>query len=86
MGETFCVVDSLYCGTLRCCRSGSAPTAIPSALTLFAPTNLCSCVLAAAMLGFLVAIATELTTQQSVWSQIAGEPVVSWTRLGLMPS
>lgn len=31
------------------------------------------CILAAAMLGFMVAIATELTTQQSVWSQIAGE-------------
>ncbi|KAL4427997.1 hypothetical protein ABPG75_002086 [Micractinium tetrahymenae] len=29
----------------------------------------------AAMLGFLVAIATELTTQQSVWSQIAGKYV-----------
>lgn len=29
----------------------------------------------AAMLGFMVAIATELTTQQSVWSQVAGKYV-----------
>lgn len=37
----------------------------------------------AAMLGFMVAIATELTTQQSVWSQIAGETAPSWAHPGL---